>query len=133
MSATEQKETTRTYRWSIGLFRNPHGKLVTIYTRKDGTPVPSAQDRVGDAEILHHGTYADMTYAEARQRLLSEAEEQGITDEKRDPSKLDEDFPGFKQLTAAGIETLDELKAIEDLTEIDGIGPKTAEAIREAM
>lgn len=130
----QQTETKATPRWSLGLFRNDYGRLVTCYVRADGTPVPSEAKRVGDSEILHHDIFRGMKYSEARQQLLADAEEQkGLVDEDRDPNALPDDFPGFKVLEAAGITTVDDLKAVEDLTEIDGIGAKTVEQITEAL
>jgi hypothetical protein len=46
---------------------------------------------------------------------------------------LPADFPGHAALTAAGITTYEQLKAIPDLTEISGIGEATAKMIAEAL
>jgi NAD-dependent DNA ligase len=45
---------------------------------------------------------------------------------------LPEDFPGKKQLDAAGLDSVEAVRAMseEELTGIDGIGPKTAADIR---
>ncbi len=42
------------------------------------------------------------------------------------------DFPGHAALSEAGISTFADLDAVEDLTEIPGIGKATAEKIEEA-
>lgn len=120
--------------WSIGVFRNDKGKLVTVYVRADGTPVPYETRRVGGRKILHFGTYSGMPYREARQQLLKDAEAAGLaSQEPQDADAIPEDFPGAKALAAAGIRTYAVLEAVEDLTSISGVGNKTAEAIREAL
>jgi hypothetical protein len=68
-------------RWTLGLFRNVHGRLVGAYVRTDGSPMPSEERRVGAKPALYHGTYTDMTYAEARVVLRKEATERGLVDE----------------------------------------------------
>jgi hypothetical protein len=45
------------------------------------------------------------------------------------PDALPLDLPGRDALLKAGIKTIDEIKAIGDLTEIEGIGKATAEKI----
>jgi predicted flap endonuclease-1-like 5' DNA nuclease len=42
---------------------------------------------------------------------------------------LPEDLPGREAFIAAGIETLDEIKELDDLTELKGIGEATAEEV----
>ena len=42
---------------------------------------------------------------------------------------LPEDFPGYRALVAAGIETFVDLRALEDVRSIKGIGPKLAQRI----
>lgn len=46
---------------------------------------------------------------------------------------LPDDFPCLSILEREGIETLTELREVEDLTEIPGIGPARAKEIEEAM
>ena len=46
---------------------------------------------------------------------------------------LPHDVPGHAALAAAGIETIDDLLAAGDLTQIDGIGPVTADRIHNWM
>lgn len=66
-------------------------------------------------------------------------EEPGAADEEEAPAEpagaapLPEDFPGHRPFTEAGIETVEEVRALDDVKEIKGIGPKTAEKIREAL
>lgn len=48
--------------------------------------------------------------------------------------KLPDDFPGHSSLDAAGLTTYAKVrKQLDSLEEIEGIGPATAEKIREAM
>lgn len=48
--------------------------------------------------------------------------------------KLPEDFPGHKALSEAGLDTYAKVrKQLDNLEDLDGIGPKTAESIREAF
>ena len=52
------------------------------------------------------------------------------------PGPVDElpaDFPGHAALDAAGLTTLTQVREIEDLTSIAGIGEATAEKITEAL
>lgn len=46
---------------------------------------------------------------------------------------LPESMPGHRHLVAAGIETISDLLALEDLTSIRGIGPVTAARIADAL
>jgi hypothetical protein len=49
--------------------------------------------------------------------------------EFRDIEDLPVDIPGRDKLLQAGVKSMEELKLYDDLTEISGIGKKTAEAI----
>ena len=55
------------------------------------------------------------------------------TDEAKDgpptTTPLTDDFPGVKALRKAGVETIQQLREIEDVTTIDGIGEGTAKEI----
>ena len=46
--------------------------------------------------------------------------------------RLPPEFPGLRALTAAGIETFSDLRSLEDVSEIKGIGPKLARRIGES-
>ena len=45
------------------------------------------------------------------------------------PEPLPEDFPGYRALVAAGVQTFVDLGALEDVTQVRGIGPKLAKRI----
>jgi len=47
--------------------------------------------------------------------------------------KLPEGFPGYAALDAAGIHTYAQVRKVDDLTTIDGIGAATAAKIEEAL
>ncbi|MFG1690685.1 DUF6964 domain-containing protein, partial [Gemmatimonadota bacterium] len=46
---------------------------------------------------------------------------------------LPDDFPGVRLLRQANVVSLAELRSVEDLTAINGIGPKTEARIRAAL
>jgi hypothetical protein len=46
---------------------------------------------------------------------------------------IPDDFPGRRVLQAAGIRTLEDLRALRDLESVRGVGPKLAAAIERAM
>ena len=46
---------------------------------------------------------------------------------------LPEDFPGYRALVAAGVETFAQLRALGEVTRIKGIGPKLAKRIVDEM
>ena len=46
--------------------------------------------------------------------------------------RLPPEFPGLRALTAAGIETFSDVRSLEDVSEIKGIGPKLARRIGES-
>ena len=60
-------------RWSLGLFRNDRGMLVTVYVTSDGSPVPYLKRRVGGRKILFHRTYVGMPYSAARVQLRKDS------------------------------------------------------------
>jgi len=47
----------------------------------------------------------------------------GGSEEKAAETPLPEDFPGRTQLAGAGLDTVETVAAVEDLTEVSGIGP----------
>ena len=59
--------------------------------------------------------------------------DQSKTEGSNNPGGLPEDIPGYDHLLLAGLETLEKVAACADLTDIDGIGVKTAEAIDEYL
>lgn len=71
-------------------------------------------------------------------QVNAENETQEGSDESEDEGqalrgRLPEDFPGHAALAAAGVDTYGKLRKVSDLTEIEGIGPATAEKIQEAL
>jgi hypothetical protein len=86
-TAEEAPKKQYQQRWSIGLFRNQHGGLSTVYVTLDGVPMPYEAVRVGKSKILFHAQYIGMLYREARQQLLKDAAKAGIKDEPKEESK----------------------------------------------
>jgi len=77
--APAKKTTTAKPRWSIGLFRNAVGKLVTVYVTADGEPMPYEKKRLnGNGKILFHEVITGMKYSQARKQLLKDS---GLKDE----------------------------------------------------
>ena len=54
-------------------------------------------------------------------------------EETNGPEPIPADFPGAKHLAAADITTMEQLRTLDDLTEVRGVGPKTAERIEEVL
>lgn len=88
-TAQAETKTAKGPTWRIGLFRNDHGKLCTVYVRADGTPMPYEARRVGDRKILRTGKYEGVKYSEARQLLLAEAKDAGLVDEPVEKPKAE--------------------------------------------
>lgn len=82
--------------------------------------VPSGIAGLDDYEAAVQAELAEPEVVDAEPLLL-------------DTDALPEDFPGLAALEAAGITTYNEVRAVEDLTAIPGIGPATAEKITEAL
>lgn len=83
-------------------------------------------------EAKHYGL--DESY-----RLVEEkpAEPEAAPEAEPEPEEqkghLPEDFPGYAALAEAGINTYGQLRKLEDVTTVPGIGPATAEKIKEAL
>lgn len=60
-----------------------------------------------------------------------QTEEEKTEAAKPKQGKLPEDFPGYAALDEAGIHTYAQLRKVKDLLEVPGIGPATAEKIKE--
>lgn len=72
--------------------------------------------------------------AEAEAQAAAKSAEAPAEEAKPLRGKLPEDFPGHSALADAGITTYAGVrKQLETIEDIDGIGPATAEKIREAM
>jgi hypothetical protein len=58
-----------------------------------------------------------------------------VEDAKEKPSQghLPEDFPGYSALEAAGITTFAQLRKVDDLVSVPGIGEATAAKIADAL
>lgn len=97
--------------------------------------------------LASHGVVAPEAIREALNQFLGPESDQPATTEaegvedgsedgsatNNDDDDLPDDFPGHAALTAAGITTYGELRDVEDLTDISGIGEATAEKIKVAL
>src|SRR5256885_1870625 len=71
VAKTIGERTTR--RWSLRLFRNASGKLVTVYVTTEGVVMPYEKKRLNGNKILHYTVYSGMKYSQARKRLLADS------------------------------------------------------------
>ena len=77
---------------------------------------------------------ADASDAEAEEDTDASAEEPAGDDDTFDEaSGFPENFPRVSRLESAGVNSLAELREVDDLTELDGIGSAYAEEISEAL
>lgn len=74
------KQGAKRQQWSLGVFKSASndGKLVTAYTRTDGTISPYLASRVKTKKALFHSTYTGVSYAEARAQLTRDATKAGV-------------------------------------------------------
>ncbi len=92
-----KKNTPKARRWSLGLYRNASsGKLVACYVTVGGKPMPYQNVK---SKILFHEVLTDMTYSEARKRLVRDSK---LTDKpvaKKAPAKKSakEEHPVMKK------------------------------------
>lgn len=77
------------------------------------------------------GTEAMKVCSEELLRDLVAASNQLDMDESAEP--IPDDFPGRRALAAAGVSTFAELRGLDDVTQIKGIGPKLAERIGDEL
>jgi predicted flap endonuclease-1-like 5' DNA nuclease len=96
----------------------------------------------GDPNVAYECIVAEKlaAKAEAAERLETEEDNEVVeatTQAEKDvldlKGKLPEDFPSHAKLHEAGINTYTQLNKVEDLTTIDGIGPKFAQAIKRRL
>ncbi len=76
------RKTTKTSkpqprRWSLGLFRNEAGELVTTYVTTAGVPIGILKKQF-KGKALFHAVYSDLTYGHARARLVKESKLQDL-------------------------------------------------------
>ena len=81
-----------------------------------------------EAEQVKRDAAAD---AERQERQAAAAREKA--QEAFDETELPADFPGLEALKGAEVLTFGRLKAVEDLTSVNGIGDATAKAVAEAL
>jgi small subunit ribosomal protein S1 len=83
-------------------------------------------DTADDAEASDEADDASDTAAEEDES----SDEEAASDET---PGLPEDFPRASRLESAGVDSIAELRDLDDLTELNGIGPAYAEEISEAL
>ena len=94
-------------------------------------PMTGPNDTVEVIDI--HGPFAGQ-----RRTYLRHAAEAAVTNGfakwPSDDTEIPEDFPGRAELSAAGFEVLEKIPTdVRDLTDLPGIGKKTAARILEAI
>jgi predicted flap endonuclease-1-like 5' DNA nuclease len=94
--------------------------------------IQEAQARAGRSKNSESGGIASME--EIEDEAASETVETSDGESKKSlRGKLPEDFPGRVALEAAGITTYGQLRELDDLTALDGIGDATAAKIHKAL
>lgn len=102
-----------------------HGPAFDSEGNATGKPV---EREIAPAELA---AYAAVGYKEGPLSDDGETPKEAAAQLK---GKLPEDFPGYGALEAAGLTTYAKVrKSLDTIEEVEGIGPATAEKIREAM
>lgn len=102
--------------------------------RKDDEPVAVTQEPRNPDATAAAGDVAEKRRAAMRKSVKNPAErpakQEIVKTGEGDP--LGDDFPGKSELEAAGVATVQDVVAnVKNLEQIEGVGPKTAKAIRE--
>jgi len=84
-------------------------------------------------EAVEEESDEDETDAETTPDAEAEAETAGEDEAFDETSGFPENFPRVSRLENAGVHSIAELREIEDLTELDGIGSSYAEDIKEGL
>jgi len=98
----------------------------------------AAQEAVGDAEEEDESDSSEESEA-PEQSTAEDEEADATTADAEDSSDFDEtsgfpeNFPRVSRLENAGVDSIAELREIDDLTELDGIGASYAEDIRDGL
>jgi predicted flap endonuclease-1-like 5' DNA nuclease len=103
--------------------------------------VPSADqgyEQVMDTETVEEAEAARLERAKKREEAQPDTDEPETTTEAEKEhldlkGPLPKDFPFHDKLHDAGINTYGQLNKVEDLTEIAGIGPASAKAIKKRL
>ena len=116
----------------IGDHRSVVGKIADAFRAALLSVPGSWGPRVVGITSPVEGTEAMRTCSEELLRDMA-----GVADsielEGRVAEPLPENFPGHRALVAAGIETFVDLRALEDVTQVKGIGPKLARRIVDQL
>jgi hypothetical protein len=71
---TSKKSAAQPRRWSLGVFQSKEsGVSFVTYCRIDGTVTPYMAKKVTSKKASAHGVFVDMSFAEARAKLLKQA------------------------------------------------------------
>ena len=82
-SPAKKSSTAKARRWSIGVFQSAtSNEHIVQYCRVDGTVSPSYAKTVKTKKALFHATYSNVTYVEARKRLIAAAAKAGVKESK---------------------------------------------------
>ncbi len=78
MASKKKNTPKKTQRWHLGLFKSAaDDQPIVLYARTDGTVSKFYAKKVASKQALFHASYVDMSYAEARAKLLKDAKANG--------------------------------------------------------
>ena len=68
-----KKSAATPRRWSLGVFQSKSGDPIVTYCKTDGTVAPYMAAKVTTKKARAHGVFTNMTFSQARAKLLKHA------------------------------------------------------------